>query len=224
MSHELRTPLNAISGYAQMLEMDIPGSLTGERREAIARIQANQRHLASLVDDMLSFTGAEAGRLTVRPTTFKAAEGIQAVRPFVEPFAEQKRVTLRVAAVNDAVFVHADPDRLRQILVNLAMNAIKYTEPGGTVELSVVDAGDDAFFIVSDNGIGIPEQLLSRVFEPFFQVDHGNTRRRYPGVGLGLTISRDLARAMGGEVRLVSEVAKGTIATVVLPKAAGSSV
>lgn len=223
MSHELRTPLNAISGYAQMLEMDIPGALTGERREAVARIQANQRHLASLVDDMLSFTGAEAGRLVVRPTTFRAAESIQAVRPFVEPFAAQKGVTLRVAAVNDAVFVYADPDRLRQILVNLAMNAIKYTEPGGTVELSVVDAGDDAFFIVSDNGIGIPDQLLSRVFEPFFQVDHGHTRR-YPGVGLGLTISRDLARAMGGEVRLVSEVAKGTIATVVLPKAPGSSV
>jgi signal transduction histidine kinase len=217
MSHELRTPLNAIAGYAQLMEMDVHGSLGEQQREAIARIQANQRHLAALVDDVLSFTGVEAGRLAVYPTALSASDALESLWPFVEPQAEAKGVALRLAPVEQDLFVHADPDRLRQILVNLVMNAIKYTDPGGTVELRATDAGDHTQFIISDTGIGIPDELLPRVFEPFFQVDHGHTRR-YPGVGLGLTISRELARAMGGDVRLASQTARGTTATVVLPK------
>ena len=218
MSHELRTPLNAIAGYAQLLGMNVHGPLNQGQQDALARIEANQRHLASLVDDVLSFTGVEAGRLSMHLTAVRAGDALQALRPFVEPQADRKGVTLRTSPVEQDLFVRADPDRLRQILVNLVINAIKYTDAGGTVALSAVAAGDETHFIVSDTGIGIPAELLPRVFEPFFQVDHGHTRR-YAGVGLGLTISLDFARAMGGDVRLVSAPGKGTTATVVLPRA-----
>ena len=141
----------------------------------------------------------------------------------MEPQANGRGVVLRVCPVDQQLFVFADPERVRQILLNLVMNAIKYTDAGGTIDLGAVAVGDQAQFVISDTGIGIPPELLSRVFEPFFQVDHGHTRR-YPGVGLGLTISRDLARAMGGDVQLASEVQKGTIATVVLPRASTGDV
>ena len=218
MSHELRTPLNAIAGYAQLLSMNVHGPLTAGQRDALQRIDTNQRHLASLVDDVLSFTGVEAGHLSVHPVALRAADALQTLRPFVEPQADRKEVALRISPPDENLFVRADPDRLRQILVNLVMNAIKYTDAGGAIDVRASAEGDECHFVVSDTGIGIPAELLPRVFEPFFQVEHGHTRR-YPGVGLGLTIALDLARAMSGDVRLVSDLGKGTIATVVLPRA-----
>ena len=217
ISHELRTPLNAIAGYSQLLGMNIQGPLAPAQREALSRIETNQRHLAKLVDDVLSFTGVEAGQLTVRPKILQVVEAVQSLRPFVEPQATGRGVALRLSAIDRELFIFADPDRLRQILLNLVMNAIKYTDGGGTVDIAADATGDQVRVVISDSGIGIPEDLLPKVFEPFFQVDHGHTRR-YPGVGLGLTISRDLARAMGGDIQLASQVNKGTVAIVVLPR------
>jgi signal transduction histidine kinase len=216
MSHELRTPLNAISGYAQLLSMEMHGPLTEEQRDAIRRIESNQRHLASLLADVLSFTAVETGRLALHPTRVTLSKALQTLPQFVDPDVKRKGVSLHIHPVDDALVVDADPDRLRQILLNLLVNAIKYTDEGGRVE---VEARADRGVIridVKDTGIGIPAEQLGRVFEPFFQVDRGH-RRRYGGVGLGLTISRDLARAMGGDVVLTSTDGAGTVATLELP-------
>lgn len=219
MSHELRTPLNAIAGYAQMLTMELHGSLSAGQREAVERIETNQRHLASLVADVLSFTRTEAGRLTINRETVGVAESLETLSAFISPEAGRKRVQVLIAPPREPLAVQADPERLRQILLNLLVNAIKFSEPGGRVELSVRRTGDAVHFVVSDRGIGIPADQLDRVFEPFFQVDRGHARR-YQGVGLGLTISRELALAMGGDVTIESEAARGTTVTLVLAAAA----
>jgi signal transduction histidine kinase len=218
MSHELRTPLNAISGYAQLLDMEVHGPLTAAQRDAVARIERNQQHLASLVTDVLSFTRAEAGRFSVRLSRVMLADVIRALPQFIGPELHRKRLALDIDSVEDDLAVQADPDKLRQILLNLVANAIKYTDDGGQVEVAAARNGDNARIVIRDTGIGIPKDQIDRVFEPFFQVDRGHTRR-YSGVGLGLTISRDLARAMGGDIELASEPGKGTAATLVLPLA-----
>jgi signal transduction histidine kinase len=222
MSHELRTPLNAIAGYAQLLGMNIHGELTSEQRDAVTRIETNQRHLASLVEDVLSFTRVEAGVMALRPAPVSVSESLLQLPQFVEPEAQRRGVRLSIASIDPTLVAQADPERLRQILLNLVMNAIKYTDAGGTVDVAAGRDGGRVAITVSDTGIGVPAAQLDRVFEPFFQVDRGHTRR-YSGVGLGLTISRDLARAMGGDVLLASENGKGTRATVVLPQASASA-
>jgi signal transduction histidine kinase len=219
VSHELRTPLNAIAGYAQMLTMQIPGPLTDKQRDAIARITSNQEHLAGLVDDVLGFVRLEAGELTMKTEPVRVSEALAAIETFIRPELRRKNITLTRPPLDDSVRVLADPERLRQILVNLLSNAAKYSEPGGTIEVGAEDDRKSTVRIyVRDRGVGIPADQLHRVFEPFFQVERGMTRR-YPGVGLGLTISRDLARAMNGDVTITSVVGKGTEVSVTLPTA-----
>lgn len=218
MSHELRTPLNAIGGYSQLLAMEVHGTLTPQQRDALARIDSNHRHLSSLVADVLSFARVESGHLTLAPAAISVPESLAALTQFVSPEAERKNVALAILPAAEPLFVHADPERLRQILLNLVVNAIKFSEPGGRVELSASALQRQVRIVVRDHGIGIPGEELERVFEPFFQVEHGSTRR-HPGVGLGLTISRDLARAMGGDILIESERGRGTTAIVLLPMA-----
>ena len=218
MSHELRTPLNAIAGYAQLLAMNVHGQLTPEQRDAVQRIETNQRHLAALVADVLSFTRMESGRLALQASTVGVADSLHALSQFVAPEADRKAVEIHIAPIPDGLAVHADADRTRQILLNLLVNAIKFSGPGGRVSLSASPFDGKVRIVVQDHGIGIPREQLQRVFEPFFQVEQGHSRR-YPGIGLGLTISRDLARAMGGDILIESEHGKGTTATLVLPTA-----
>jgi len=218
VSHELRTPLNAIGGYAQMLTMQIPGPLSDKQRDAIARIKRNQEHLAALVDDVLGFVRLEAGELVLRADTVRLAEAVDAPESFVRPEIRRKNIDFQRLPFDESFTVRADPDKLRQILVNLLSNAVKYSETGGKVEIGVEGGNQTVRIFVRDNGVGIPADQLHRVFEPFFQVEYGKTRR-FPGVGLGLTISRDLARAMGGEVTIESELGTGTTVSLVLPAA-----
>jgi len=218
MSHELRTPLNAISGYVDMLNLGIKGSLTDEQQDAIARIRRNQQHLTTLIDDVLSFAKIEEGGLAFRHEPVQVRTVLEEVLPIIEPDLRKKNLALACDACESSLSVRADPEKLRQILTNLLENAVKFTDQAGRVTVGAVRDRDMVRVWVRDTGIGIPTDQLTRVFEPFFQVSGGMTRR-YPGVGLGLAIARDLARGMEGDVSIESRVGEGTTVTLSLPAA-----
>ena len=218
VSHELRTPLNAIMGYVDLLLLEIAGPLTVNQRGILERIRQSQRHLLSLIEDMLGFAQVEAGRLSFVLQDVNVRHSIEAVEHIVNPETSKKALTLRVSEIDPSLFVHADPDRLRQILLNLVTNAVKFTEPGGIIQIDAERVGNSVTIKVADTGIGISEQNLAHVFDPFFQVDQGGTRK-HPGVGLGLSIVRDIVLAMNGDVAIESTAGKGTIVSISLPVA-----
>lgn len=215
MSHELRTPLNAIAGYSEILALGLAGPLTEKQGDAVRRIQRSQEHLLSLIEDVLTFAKIEAGSSTLAPRAVRVADAFEEIEPLVQPELLRKRITLERGA-DSGLLVHADPNKLRQILLNIVGNAIKFTGVGGSIILGASPRGDAAVMTVTDTGIGVPPDKLSQVFEPFFQVAGGNTRE-YSGVGLGLAIARDLARAMGGEIQFDSELGRGSVVSVMLP-------
>jgi signal transduction histidine kinase len=218
MSHELRTPLNAIAGYVELLALSTQGPLTDNQKDSLTRIQRNQQHLLALINDVLSFARMEAGRITPHPVSVRVSDAIRDVEPLIQPDLQKKQIKLEREAGDDSLVASADPEQLQQILLNLLANAVKFTDPGGRVAIGA-DATDGRVRIwVQDSGIGIPPEQLVSVFEAFFQVDRG-TKRRYEGIGLGLTIARNLARAMRGDVTIESRVGEGTRATVELPTA-----
>jgi signal transduction histidine kinase len=218
MSHELRTPLNAISGYVELMSLEMNDPITQTQREYLSRIRVNQRQLLSMIDDVLSFTKIEAGRMTVSLDSVIVCDMIDGLEALVAPELQRKQLAFTCEPCDGSLSVRADPDRLRQILVNLVNNAVKFTPAGGRIHVSAARWKNEVQIRVSDTGIGIPPEQLERVFEPFFQVDRGTTRR-YPGTGLGLAIARDFARTMGGELRLESQPGKGTTASLELPAA-----
>ena len=225
MSHELRTPLNAIAGYAQLLEMGVHGPVNEAQREALTRIQRSEQYLLSLVNDVLNFAKLEAGRLDYDMTDVRVADVLAAVTPMVEPQLNENKLTYYVDIADDVV-VRADSDKLEQILLNLITNSIKFTDVGGVsidIGKRAVDSdGDSAvpaqvvFLRVSDSGIGIAADKLDSIFDPFVQINRHLTRAA-TGTGLGLAISRDLARGMGGDLRVRSTPGKGSSFTVTLP-------
>jgi signal transduction histidine kinase len=163
MSHELRTPLNAISGYVDMLNLGIKGSLTDEQRDAMTRIQRNQQHLATLIDDVLSFAKIEEGRLAFAVQTVQLREVLEDVKSLLEPDLIKKDLALACDACDSSVQVRADPEKLRQILVNLLANAVKFTDRAGRITVGAVRDGDTVRVSVRDTGIGIPAEQLARV-------------------------------------------------------------
>ena len=156
--------------------------------------------------------------MTVSVESVMVRDMIDGLEALVAPELQRKQLTFTCEPCDRSLTVRADPDRLRQILVNLVGNAVKFTPPGGCIHVSTARWKDGVQIRVSDTGIGIPSEQLERVFEPFFQVDRGTTRR-YPGTGLGLAIARDFARTMGGELRLESQPGRGTTASLELPVA-----
>jgi signal transduction histidine kinase len=232
MSHELRTPLNAVIGYADLLDLGVGGSLTPDQRGQVARIAASGRHLLSLVNEVLDLSKIEAGAFSPQLDVTRAEATGHAAVSLVQQLAETKGVAMMMkVAADGGVAYLGDEDRVRQILVNLLNNAIKFTERGGTVELSVgrsskpdvearVASGTYAYWRVTDNGVGIPLERLSSIFDPFVQVDSGHTRQT-EGSGLGLTISRRLARLMKGDITVRSKPGDGSTFTLWLPCADG---
>jgi PAS domain S-box-containing protein len=217
MSHELRTPLNAIGGYVQLLEMGVHGPVTAPQREALSRIDRSQRHLLRLVNDVLNLTRIEAGRVDYTLEPVPLADVLRSAMPMIEPQIAAKGLRWN-AAVPPELVVHADREKVQQILLNLLTNAVKFTDAGGQVTVeAVADATPSAEVLVrvADTGIGIPAEMLGSIFEPFVQVDASWTRTT-EGSGLGLAISRDLARGMGGDLSVESEVGRGSTFTVVL--------
>jgi signal transduction histidine kinase len=225
MSHELRTPLNAIAGYAQLLDMGLHGPVTDDQRGALARIDAAQRHLLGVINDVLNYARLEAGRLQYDIQDVRLEAVAAEVEGLVAPQLAARGLTFahRSAAARPRA-VRADPERLRQILLNLLTNAIKFTAPGGRVDLAYAlapggDAPGEVRLCVTDTGRGIPADRLASIFDPFVQVDRHRTPESQQGVGLGLAISRDLARGMGGDLTAESTPGAGSTFTLTLPAA-----
>ena len=221
MSHELRTPLNAIAGYAELLELGVHGPLSESQRDAVRRIRRSEEILLGHINDVLNFAKIEAGRIEYDIDVVPLAEAIASVAPMIEPQFAAKRLGYFTRVAPD-VLVRTDRDKLQQILMNLLSNAVKFTASGGTVTIDLgTRAGAPAGFAllrVSDTGIGIPREKQDTVFDPFIQV-HPRLTSSTEGTGLGLAISRDLARGMGGELRVRSVEGKGSTFTLALPLA-----
>ena len=219
MSHELRTPLNAIDGYAELMEMGVHGPLTEQQRQDLGRIRKSQRHLLNLINGVLNFSRVEAGvaRFELAPVTL--ADVLASCDTLVRPQMAHRGLDLHVDLCAAPLTVLADAEKLQQILLNLLTNASKFTPAGGKVRMWCDVSETHVRITVSDTGRGIPPEQVERIFEAFVQVDSRLTRTE-EGVGLGLAISRDLARGMHGEITLVSEVGKGSAFTVTIPRAA----
>jgi signal transduction histidine kinase len=216
MSHELRTPLQAALGFAQLVRSGVYGAVNDQQSEVLGRVERSQTHLARLIDDILDFARLEAGRVRIDVKPVRVAEVIGEVAPRVEPQAAAKNVALSLQPPEPNLTVMADRQRLRQILVNLVGNAIKFTPENGTIRIGAARNGTTASVFIRDTGLGIPADHLQSIFEPFVQVEDSLTRTA-SGAGLGLAISRDLAQAMGGDLTVASELGKGSTFTVVLP-------
>jgi signal transduction histidine kinase len=225
MSHELRTPINAVTGYAQLLELGVAGPVTEVQRGYIERVLTSSRHLLHLVDDVLDLARLEAGRLVVERAPGTARPVAVGALAMVASQAAARGVRLVEPPEDaDAGFV-GDEHRVRQILLNLLANAVKFTPPGGEVRVEIARevpggpraaAGPWVTLRVADTGVGIAAVLHEAVFEPFVQGD-GSRTRTVGGTGLGLAVSRGLARLMGGDLTLQSEPGRGAEFTLWLP-------
>ena len=215
VSHELRTPLTALAGYEELLADQVIGPLADSQLDVLERMRAVTQHLAAVIEQVLAFSSLDEGREVVRPTDFLAADIVRATAAVVEPLARQKHLTFSYKVPNTPIRMTSDVDKIRQILVNLAGNAIKFTE-SGEVRLDLERCDGSACFTVSDTGIGIAPRDIERLFRPFAQLDTGLTRR-HGGSGLGLYISRGLADLLGGRIEVESEPGRGSRFRLVLP-------
>jgi len=219
LSHEMRTPLNAIAGYTQLLGAGVRGPVTPAQLEDLQRIRQSQLHLTGVVNSVLRHAKLENAMLGTDLETVPVADVCAAVESLVMPQMREKGLTFAFTSNAPDLFARADQVKLRQILLNLLSNAVKFTHDGGHVSVTC-GAGEQAGTVavrVADTGVGIANVLLEKVFEPFVQV--GAPVSPDEGVGLGLWISRDLARAMGGELSVRSELGQGSVFTLTLPSA-----
>ena len=221
MSHELRTPLNAIAGYADLLSLGIYGPVNDAQSEALARITRSQRHLLGLIDDVLSFARIEAGRVALDLQVVPVASVFADVEALVAPQAAAKGLEMAFEC-DAATAVRADPEKLRQILLNLVSNAVKFTPSAGTIALGAASIDGTTTIRVRDSGIGIAADQYDRAFEPFVQLGR-DLDSQQGGTGLGLSISRDLARLMGGDLTFESALGVGTEFVLTLPSVSPTS-
>jgi PAS domain S-box-containing protein len=241
MSHELRTPLNAIGGYAELLALGIHGPVSPEQQSALARIQRSQKHLLSLINEVLNYARLEAAAVHYDLRDVGVDGVLASVESFIMPQVRAKGLQLSISRCDPSLTVRADVEKLGQVLLNLLSNAVKFTEAGGTIAITCRTRADldassfddetpegsisdvsrvEAFLeiAVTDTGVGIPAEQLDRIFEPFVQI--GRTLNSpVEGTGLGLAISRDLARGMGGDLRVRSVLGEGSTFAVILGRA-----
>jgi signal transduction histidine kinase len=220
MSHELRTPLNAIIGYSEMLEEEAADLGREDFVADLRKIRAAGTHLLGVISDILDLSKIEAGKMDLYIERFDVGSLVREVADTAGPLAEKRGNVLRVSLGDGVGAMRADITRVRQCLLNLLSNACKFTE-GGTVALEVSRAGERVTFRVSDTGIGMTPAQLENLFQAFTQAD-ASTTRKYGGTGLGLAITRRFCEMMGGDVRVQSEVGRGTTVVLQLPvEAAG---
>jgi PAS domain S-box-containing protein len=201
MSHELRTPLNAISGYADLMLGGVAGELSIEQRDYVERIRKSEQHLLDLISTLMDFAKLEGGKLDVTVSDVPVADILIRIEPLVRSQARSKGHTLRIEIPAENLIVQADPDRTVQVLLNLVTNAIKFTPNAGTITVEAKKDDDMVSVRVMDSGPGVAAQNAERIFQPFVQLERSLTRN-HGGAGLGLAISRELARAMNGDVLL----------------------
>ena len=220
MSHELRTPLNAVVGYMQLVSDEIVGTVTPVQKDHLRRARRASEHVLALIEELLRFARLDAGLEVVRPEHVVAVDVMEDAIDVVRPIAELKGVRIRTEAANRAIVLETDEVKLRQILVNLVTNAVKYTDAGDVVLIVRVEGLGTALtvcFEVTDTGRGIAASDLDRVFEAFWQAPHP-LRRQSDGSGLGLPVARQLARLLGGDVVVAhSEVGRGSTFIASLP-------
>lgn len=225
ISHELRTPLTALTGYEELLADEVMGPLTESQTDVLDRMRSVTHHLTVMIEEVLAFSSIEAGREVVRPTEFLAEDLVRAAGAIVEPLARQKHLRLVCDLPSDPIRLTSDIDKVRQIIVNLAGNAVKFTDEGEVrIVLSEVHSSGEAEgeerrevrFAVVDTGSGIAPEDARRLFRPFSQVDAGLTRR-HGGTGLGLYISQRLAHLLGGRIDVQSELGVGSTFTLAIP-------
>jgi PAS domain S-box-containing protein len=220
LSHELRTPLNAIAGYAQLLEMGVRGPVTLEQVEDLRRILRSEQHLLGLINQLLNVARLERGEVNADRSPVHVGECIDSVIELVEPQAAIQSLRIESECGDDEPVVLADGDKVRQILVNLLSNALKFTPPGGVIRVTCTGDGSNVYVHVHDTGVGIPRGKLDAIFDPFVQLNRG-AGSLSEGIGLGLAISRNLARAMGGDLTAASEPSAGSTFELSLPRVPG---
>ena len=216
MSHELRTPLNAIGGFTDLIALGVRGPVTDEQTHDLDRIRRSQRTLITLINSLLSFAKLESGSLHYALQDVDAVEALESAAETMDSQIRAKGLRFSLRPCPPGIGVTADPDKLQQILLNLLSNAVKFTEAGGEVTLSCEPHDDRIRMQVRDTGRGIPADKIGRIFDPFMQVDQ-RLMREQQGVGLGLAISRDLARGMHGDLTVSSQLGTGSVFTLDLP-------
>jgi len=231
MSHELRTPLNAIAGYVDLLSMEIRGPLVEAQLEDLRRIKKSGQHLLSLINDILNLAKIESGQLDLHIQDVSIAKVFENVDTLVAPQFNSKKINYVFPQCDPSLHVRADGDKLQQIILNVLSNACKFTGEGGrvTVECDTPRASADGdhecvAIVIRDTGRGIAPDKLEKIFEPFVQIDRHLTGASQQGVGLGLAISRDLARSMTGDLVAESVVGVGTTFVLTVPRAVRTGV
>lgn len=220
MSHELRTPLNAIIGFTGTLLMGLPGPLTPEQEKQLRIIQASGRHLLSLINDLLDVAKIEAGKVELKLEPVSCAGVIEEVATALRPLAEKKGLQLQVESASEDIVLHTDRRALSQIVINLANNAIKFTERGGvamTFARRALDGGTQVAIEIRDTGCGIKEEDQARLFQAFTQLDPSATRA-HEGTGLGLHLSQKLAALLGGRIACRSVYGHGSTFSILIPE------
>ena len=215
MSHELRTPLTAIIGYEELLADGITGPVSEAQRSQLTRIKASAAHLLTLIDEVLSLARIEAGHEVAHQEPTDVGALMHAAAELVAPLVAAKGLTCAVQTPSDTLSLNSDRVKVRQILVNLLANAVKFTDRG-EITLAVRRNGDTVIFEVRDTGIGIAAENLERIFDAFWQVQQ-KAARRVGGTGLGLHLSRRLARLLGGDITVESAPGRGSTFVLALP-------
>ena len=218
MSHELRTPLNAIGGYSDLILAGIRGPVTEAQKIDLERIKRSQRHLLAVINDILNFAKLESGRIQFNPSVISMNTVLGELESLVSPTLIQKGIEYEYRCCDPEFKAYADPERVQQILLNLLSNAAKFTPTGGRILVECLPERTKMVVHVTDTGTGIPADKLQSIFEPFVQLERGQSPEM-GGTGLGLSISRDLARAMGGELSATSVVQQGSTFRLELPRA-----
>jgi signal transduction histidine kinase len=217
MSHELRTPLNAVIGFTDVMRSETFGPIGNARyRQYLDDITYSGTHLLGMINDLLDFSTIEIGKLRIVPEDINLDEVVESVASLMAIHAEKAKVKLRLDHRAQRVTLLADEHRLRQILLNLLSNALKFTPAGGDVVFSTEIDDNGLSISVSDTGIGIAAEQLPSIFTPFHQIDNGHARK-YEGAGLGLTIAKSLAQLQGGTLTATSELGDGTTVTLQFP-------
>ena len=216
VSHELRTPLTSVIGYSEMLLEGIAGELNPEQRDYMRTVMEKGEQLLSIITQILDISRIEAGRVSLERQVFPVGDVVDVALSTVLPNARRKGVTVRADIQPNLPPLYADRDKVRQVLINLLGNAIKFTERGHVLVALARAADGRAVLRVEDSGIGIPEDVQARLFNRFVQADAGTTRR-FGGTGLGLAITRRFCQLMGGDVTVTSQPGHGSTFTVTLP-------
>jgi PAS domain S-box-containing protein len=217
MSHELRTPLNSVIGFSDILLNEIKGELNDFQKKYVSNISKSGNHLLSLINEILDISKIEAGKIELVCEKFDLYSVFSEIGSIISPLARKKSIDLEIEKQDDGIEINADKSKIKQVIFNLLSNAIKFTEKDGKVSISARKIDRNWVEIaVKDTGIGIPEDKLDEIFDPFMQVD-ASSSRKYEGTGLGLGLVKKIVQIHGGEIRVESEIGRGSIFRFTIP-------